>query len=95
MAAFGISALWHGIYTGYYISLCSVPFYLAVEDIYDKQYRNYADSAGVSNFFNCCLKYLSAISIHNCYNFFIVLKLNLNKKLTKIIFAILVHFLSK
>ncbi|XP_060859646.1 lysophospholipid acyltransferase 7 [Metopolophium dirhodum] len=46
LVAFGISALWHGIYTGYYVSLCSVPFYLAVEDIYDRQYRNYADSAG-------------------------------------------------
>uniref|UniRef100_A0A2S2QMN4 Lysophospholipid acyltransferase 7 n=1 Tax=Sipha flava TaxID=143950 RepID=A0A2S2QMN4_9HEMI len=48
LAAFGISALWHGIYTGYYVSLCSVPFYLAVEDIYNKHYRNYANSAGVS-----------------------------------------------
>jgi len=48
LVAFGISALWHGIYTGYYVSLCSVPFYLAVEDIYNRQYRNYADSAGVS-----------------------------------------------
>jgi len=48
LAAFGMSAVWHGVYLGYYISLCSVPFYLAVEDIYDKHYRSYADSAGVS-----------------------------------------------
>lgn len=51
LAAFGISALWHGIYIGYYVSLCSVPFYLAVEDIYDRKYRDYADSAGVRLFF--------------------------------------------
>lgn len=52
LAAFGVSALWHGMYSGYYISLCSVPLYLVVEDIYDKQYRNYADSAGVSYLFH-------------------------------------------
>jgi len=46
LAVFVTSAIWHGVYVGYYISLCSVPFYLAVEDIYDKRYRNYADSAG-------------------------------------------------
>ncbi|VVC42300.1 Membrane bound O-acyl transferase, MBOAT [Cinara cedri] len=46
LAAFSISAIWHGLYPGYFISLCSVPFYLFVEDIYDKQFRNYADSAG-------------------------------------------------
>jgi len=51
LVAFGISALWHGIYAGYYVSLCSVPFYLVVEDIYDRKYRNYADSAGVSMVF--------------------------------------------
>lgn len=52
---------------GYYISLCSVPFYLAVEDIYDRQYRDYADSAGVSIIFilKCVI-----INFTNNYIFF-------------------------
>ncbi|CAH0393007.1 unnamed protein product [Bemisia tabaci] len=31
---FVVSALWHGVYSGYYVSLCSVPLYLPVEDIF-------------------------------------------------------------
>ncbi|XP_050528706.1 lysophospholipid acyltransferase 7-like [Daktulosphaira vitifoliae] len=46
LAAFSMSAFWHGIYTGYYVSLCTVPLYLIVEDIYDRRHRDYADSAG-------------------------------------------------
>ncbi|XP_059477527.1 lysophospholipid acyltransferase 7 [Neocloeon triangulifer] len=34
-----ISSYWHGVYIGYYLCLGSVPFYLPVEDIYDKLYR--------------------------------------------------------
>lgn len=34
-----VSSYWHGVYIGYYLCLGSVPFYLPVEDIYDKLYR--------------------------------------------------------
>ncbi|KAG8226558.1 hypothetical protein J437_LFUL000641, partial [Ladona fulva] len=37
-----MSAVWHGVYAGYYLCLCSVPFYLPVEDLYDKLYRKQA-----------------------------------------------------
>lgn len=28
-----VSSLWHGVYAGYYVCLCSVPLYLLVEDL--------------------------------------------------------------
>jgi len=31
-----VSSVWHGVYSGYYLSLGSVPFVLAVEDLYEK-----------------------------------------------------------
>lgn len=31
-----VSAVWHGVYMGYYICICSVPIYLVVEDLYVK-----------------------------------------------------------
>lgn len=31
-----VSAAWHGVYTGYYICIGCVPFYLPIEDIYVK-----------------------------------------------------------
>jgi len=34
-----VSSYWHGVYIGYYLCLGSVPFYLPVEDIYDKLFR--------------------------------------------------------
>lgn len=34
-----ISSIWHGVYAGYYLSLGSVPFVLAVEDLYEKILR--------------------------------------------------------
>merc|ERR1719394_570120 len=33
------SSAWHGVYSGYYLSLGSVPFVLAVEDIYERILR--------------------------------------------------------
>lgn len=33
------SSIWHGVYAGYYLSLGSVPFVLAVEDLYEKILR--------------------------------------------------------
>ncbi len=33
------SSIWHGVYSGYYLSLGSVPFVLAVEDLYEKVLR--------------------------------------------------------
>ncbi|XP_071444168.1 lysophospholipid acyltransferase 7-like [Hetaerina americana] len=37
-----MSSVWHGVYAGYYLCLCSVPFYLPVEDLYDKLFRREA-----------------------------------------------------
>ena len=34
-----ISAVWHGIYPGYYLCLGSVPFILMVEDLYERIMR--------------------------------------------------------
>lgn len=33
------SAYWHGVYSGYYLSMLTVPFILAVEDYYDRLVR--------------------------------------------------------
>jgi len=38
-----VSSIWHGIYSGYYLSLGSVPFVLAVEDLYEKIVRRKLD----------------------------------------------------
>lgn len=38
-ATFIVSAVWHGIYAGYYLCLCVVPFYLPIEDIWEKLLR--------------------------------------------------------
>lgn len=29
-----VSAVWHGVYTGYYACICGAPFYLAIEDVW-------------------------------------------------------------
>ena len=39
MATLMVSAVWHGIYSGYYFCIMAVPFYLPVEDLYTKLYR--------------------------------------------------------
>ena len=39
MAVMVVSSVWHGVYSGYYLSLGSVPFVLLVEDLYDKIVR--------------------------------------------------------
>ncbi|RZF40998.1 hypothetical protein LSTR_LSTR006301 [Laodelphax striatellus] len=44
---FAISSLWHGVYAGYYLCLCSVPTYLPAEDIFNKNLRNNTLPAGV------------------------------------------------
>jgi hypothetical protein len=33
------SSAWHGVYSGYYLSLCSCAFVLPVEDLFDKVLR--------------------------------------------------------
>lgn len=33
------SAYWHGVHSGYYLSMLTVPFILAVEDYYDRLVR--------------------------------------------------------
>lgn len=36
---FFISALWHGLHSGYYLSLCYMPLYLYIEDLYIRKVR--------------------------------------------------------
>lgn len=36
VATLAVSALWHGVYAGYYFCICAAPFYLPVEDLYVK-----------------------------------------------------------
>lgn len=31
-----VSAVWHGVYTGYYVCIGGAPFYLAIEDVWVK-----------------------------------------------------------
>ena len=35
----GVSAFWHGVYPGYYLSLLTVPFVVAAEDRFHKTFR--------------------------------------------------------
>ena len=35
----GVSAFWHGVYPGYYLSLLLVPFVVAAEDSFCKTFR--------------------------------------------------------
>ena len=44
------SSAWHGVYFGYYLSLGSVPFVLAVEDLYEKILRRKLSNAKVYDF---------------------------------------------
>lgn len=37
---FVVSSIWHGVYAGYYLCLCSVPFYLPAEDMLYKSWRD-------------------------------------------------------
>lgn len=39
VAVMVVSSMWHGVYSGYYLSLGSVPFVLVVEDLYEKIMR--------------------------------------------------------
>ncbi|XP_049853119.1 lysophospholipid acyltransferase 7 isoform X1 [Schistocerca gregaria] len=34
-----VSAYWHGVHAGYYLCMCTVPFYLPVEDLYVRLFR--------------------------------------------------------
>ncbi|XP_076041283.1 membrane bound O-acyltransferase domain containing farjavit isoform X2 [Oratosquilla oratoria] len=40
------SAFWHGVHSGYYLSMLTVPFILAVEDYYDKLIRKRLGQTG-------------------------------------------------
>ena len=39
VAVMTVSAFWHGVYSGYYLSIGSVPLVLAVEDLFDRLVR--------------------------------------------------------
>ncbi|EEB16406.1 leukocyte receptor cluster lrc 4, putative [Pediculus humanus corporis] len=43
VVTFAVSALWHGVYAGYYLCLCFVPPYLFLEDIWVKLLKNNAE----------------------------------------------------
>ncbi|KAK9500873.1 hypothetical protein O3M35_002048 [Rhynocoris fuscipes] len=47
-ATFIVSAVWHGMYAGYYCCICSVPLYLPIEDIYYKNLKDIKVSPPVS-----------------------------------------------
>ncbi|XP_058448557.1 lysophospholipid acyltransferase 7 [Malaya genurostris] len=36
LATLAVSAIWHGVYAGYYFCICAAPFYLPVEDLFVK-----------------------------------------------------------
>ncbi|XP_055595422.1 lysophospholipid acyltransferase 7 [Uranotaenia lowii] len=36
LATLVVSAIWHGVYAGYYFCICGAPFYLPIEDLYVK-----------------------------------------------------------
>ncbi|XP_055541308.1 lysophospholipid acyltransferase 7 [Wyeomyia smithii] len=36
IATLAVSAIWHGVYAGYYFCICGAPFYLPIEDLYFK-----------------------------------------------------------
>ncbi|XP_046608573.1 lysophospholipid acyltransferase 7 [Neodiprion virginianus] len=65
---FLISALWHGYYAGYYICICSVVFYLPMDDIYVKFYKQSEENSlakkgwGFMGWFmkTFCMSYLAA-----------------------------------
>lgn len=40
-----VSAFWHGVYMGYYVCMLGAPFYLPIEDLYDKLFRK--DATGL------------------------------------------------
>lgn len=44
-ATLAVSAVWHGIHPGYYFCICGAPFYVPVEDLWNKLIRK--DATGV------------------------------------------------
>lgn len=46
LATLAVSAYWHGIYSGYYLCMLGSPFYLPIEDLYNKLYRDEATGVG-------------------------------------------------
>ena len=38
-----LSAMWHGFYAGYYFTIFQITFFLPMEDIYAKFYKNSQD----------------------------------------------------
>ena len=50
VAVMVISSMWHGVHSGYYLSLGSVPFVLMVEDLYEKiMRRNLSEQVIMAN----------------------------------------------
>lgn len=46
-----LSALWHGYAVGYYVCICSVPFYLLIEDLLIKFHNQHEKDSIVSTNF--------------------------------------------
>jgi lysophospholipid acyltransferase 7 len=44
-ATLAVSAYWHGVHPGYYFCILGAPFYVPIEDLYNKLYRN--DATGL------------------------------------------------
>jgi lysophospholipid acyltransferase 7 len=41
-ATLAVSAFWHGVHPGYYFCILGAPFYVPIEDMYNKLFRNEA-----------------------------------------------------
>lgn len=52
-----VSAVWHGVHSGYYFCILGVPFYLPIEDVYTKLVRK--DATGLKLTVINCLFWVS------------------------------------
>ena len=60
VAVMVVSSMWHGVHSGYYLSLGSVPFVLMVEDLYAKvMRRNLSDKVNAATFFSIATSYFT------------------------------------
>lgn len=48
-ATLTLSALWHGYAPGYYLCICQITFFLPMEDIYARFYKESAEGSLVSS----------------------------------------------
>ncbi|XP_058795095.1 lysophospholipid acyltransferase 7 [Phymastichus coffea] len=81
-ATLTLSALWHGYAPGYYICICQITFFLPMEDIYVKFYKNSSDGSLMKTGLHCllwftrisCMSYLGLsfqlLEFHESWTFY-------------------------